>query len=886
MKRQRAKRHTQQEKRSEHARYSSIYAPTNIHMPPALFANTPLVAHWPATTPDINPVYADGSYLPETNSSGWAVYDPTTHKVYYGGTAHTFAQSPTGAETHAILGACTFFPHRRVGTDAQQCISTHRTITQDVNTNFVHLENSEAWREIWRIAGAPLQLFHTPAHTGITGNEIADIFAHLGARLQAPECKHVTLTAHVAAQIGNIASSTPQRTALASAQLCTAAAPLRFDQTAPPPRAAPDHAPTQEEMTDALRRLATHSAPGTDCISGAILKQDTCRKALFDLLTTVWVTRTIPVAWGEAMLIGIPKPNDTVTRGIALTQTALKVLLTIIKNRTPLPLLPLQYGFTARRGTSQPTFHVRNITSTRAATGKQTHCLFVDLTKAFDAIRRDTLGTALRQYGFSETAVSILEQVYAVDRLHLYIDNERISPPIAPNRGVRQGCIASPSVFNIVVDIAMRLTLLDHPNLCGSDVDLGTIAIAYADDIVLLAANDDELSACATTLLGHLANFGLHVNAKKTHVMRFSPIAPPAADTTTSYDSRTTSLGCNKNHTTNTASSKARTPQGTIPDENSTVVIIHHTSDPNRHLGCPVDSCPYVALRGTAKPAPDKLKCHCVRNHFQTATVQIREQLFAPASGHISSTRTAQTAKEMEEATPHFLPPLTCGTHTFSAVTQFHYLGSILQCDTTTTAELAARVRGTRTAFGRLRRSALQDDILPITRQCYLYRMYVIPVATFGMETWAQSAGQITTLQAVLARQCRTILRLWPLFPTPPGWTPEEANRGRRWLRMAAQAAGHHIYQQMCSNDEVLARARIPPLEQTLSNRRLRLYAHVQRENPTAPHIPPITRFRHSRRPSWHKAVAAAMQRRNLSLLDRFQHAKWKAATKDATGAT
>ena len=85
-------------------------------------------------------------------------------------------------------------------------------------------------------------------------------------------------------------------------------------------------------------------------------------------------------------------------------------------------------------------------------------------------------------------------------------------------KGVRQGCVLSPYLFNIVAEMAMREALEGY----NGGIAIGGRMISnlrYADDIVLLAGTIEELQDLVTRLEKASEQFGLIINVDKTKVM-------------------------------------------------------------------------------------------------------------------------------------------------------------------------------------------------------------------------------------------------------------------------------------------------------------------------------------------------------------------------------
>ena len=88
-------------------------------------------------------------------------------------------------------------------------------------------------------------------------------------------------------------------------------------------------------------------------------------------------------------------------------------------------------------------------------------------------------------------------------------------------RGVKQGDVISPMLFNAGIEIAFRRwkqRLTQHGILLKSNMPRITNA-RYADDIMIFAKTQEELSSMVEMLIEELASIGLHVNGKKTTIM-------------------------------------------------------------------------------------------------------------------------------------------------------------------------------------------------------------------------------------------------------------------------------------------------------------------------------------------------------------------------------
>lgn len=141
-----------------------------------------------------------------------------------------------------------------------------------------------------------------------------------------------------------------------------------------------------------------------------------------------------------------------------------------------------------------------------AIENEESYILFIDLKAAFDSVDHEIMFEKLKKHDVSEDVINSIKFIYS--RVHTQVDIN--TPPIPINKGVLQGGILSPILFNIYINDLVQAVHATNPiDVC-----------AYADDIAVLCAGRNSLTRTITTIKEWCKMNRIDLNAGKSGVMR------------------------------------------------------------------------------------------------------------------------------------------------------------------------------------------------------------------------------------------------------------------------------------------------------------------------------------------------------------------------------
>ena len=193
----------------------------------------------------------------------------------------------------------------------------------------------------------------------------------------------------------------------------------------------------------------------------------------------------------------------------------LRILMERMRNKIRQEIDKTQCGFMNDTGTRNAIFILRNVCERAIKVNKDLYFCFIDFNKAFDKVRHNKLLNMLQDLDMDGKDIRFVRNLYWEQSAAIRHQNE-LGNFAGIKRGVRQGCVLSPDLFNLYSENIMR-----HLDGIGGLIVGGYTLnnLRYADDIVLIAQSKEKLQEMLDIIDFYSEENGLSINLKKTECM-------------------------------------------------------------------------------------------------------------------------------------------------------------------------------------------------------------------------------------------------------------------------------------------------------------------------------------------------------------------------------
>ena len=233
---------------------------------------------------------------------------------------------------------------------------------------------------------------------------------------------------------------------------------------------------------------------------------------LHSICQQIWKTQQWPQDWKRSVFIPTPKKgnaqecSDYLT--IALLSHASKVMLKILQarlqqymNREP-PYVQAEFRkvIGTRDQIANICWIIKKKKKSKRVPEKHLLC-FIDYAKGFDCVHLNKLWKTLKEMGIPDYLTCLLRNLYSGQKARVRTRHETMDW-FQIGKGVGQGCILSPCIFNLYAEYIMRNAGLDEAQtgikIAGRNIN----NLRYADDTTLMAESEEELKSLLMKVKG------------------------------------------------------------------------------------------------------------------------------------------------------------------------------------------------------------------------------------------------------------------------------------------------------------------------------------------------------------------------------------------------
>ena len=222
----------------------------------------------------------------------------------------------------------------------------------------------------------------------------------------------------------------------------------------------------------------------------------------------------------------MPKNAQTTTQLKIISHTS-KVMLKILQSRLQQyvnrELPDVQAGVRKGRGTRDQIANIRWIMEKAREFQKNIYFCFIDYAKAFDCVDHTKLWKILKEMGIPDHLICLLRNLYAGQEATVRTGHGT-TEWFQIGKGVHQGCIVSPYLFNFYAEYIMRNAGLEEAQTGIKMAGRNIANLRYADDTTLMAESEEELKSRLMKVKEESEKVGLKLNIQKMKIMASGPI--------------------------------------------------------------------------------------------------------------------------------------------------------------------------------------------------------------------------------------------------------------------------------------------------------------------------------------------------------------------------
>ena len=153
---------------------------------------------------------------------------------------------------------------------------------------------------------------------------------------------------------------------------------------------------------------------------------------------------------------------------------------------------------------------------------KSIYLCFIDYSKAFDCVDHNKLWKILKEMGIPDHLSCLLRNLYAGQEATVRTGHGTTGW-LQIGKGVHQGCILSPCLFNLYAEYIMRNAGLQEAQAGIKIAGRNISNLRYADDTTLMAESEAELKSLLMKVKEESEKVGLKLKFRKLRSWHLVP---------------------------------------------------------------------------------------------------------------------------------------------------------------------------------------------------------------------------------------------------------------------------------------------------------------------------------------------------------------------------
>ncbi|KAL5509981.1 hypothetical protein EMCRGX_G005438 [Ephydatia muelleri] len=262
----------------------------------------------------------------------------------------------------------------------------------------------------------------------------------------------------------------------------------------------------EEKMVAHFTAAYAESPPTPDWLFPPQDGEDTDEDVLSEPFSPKEIVRQtnarVPSAWKHSTITLLHKGGEPAElknwRTVSVQLTVYKLYAAIIAKRIASwatamsSFSPAQKGFLAYDGCGGVyIFLLRSILGD-SRREKNLLLAWLDIKDAFPSVSHHLMLSFMERVGLSGSVLRVVQDIYSHATVAIRTGRESRTPPIPQQRGVKQGCLLSPILFNVVIGLLRHLSA-SQGGYSIARYNINTLA--YADDVCVIASSKTKMQS-------------------------------------------------------------------------------------------------------------------------------------------------------------------------------------------------------------------------------------------------------------------------------------------------------------------------------------------------------------------------------------------------------